>query len=357
MFLGNAHIHKLLAGFLTPFGCPVPYAGSSRRDGTEGVVLFHPLEQMCGRQFVIGLCCKRMFQFTRIYIERCAPVPAFLVLLCPFVSFTLQSVDMYHHRMICVLHLPEGIYKRTYIVSLIHIYIVKSHGTEKVVAAGSARLPELLQVVIQSAMVLCYRHLVVIDYDDEVCTQLGGPVESFKCLASAERPVADDGNHIASLASQVTPLGQSAGKADRSGGVPDNKMVVLTLRGFAVARHIIVVVFIQKRAHSSRQHLVWITLMGHVEHDFILRRTEHVMHGNGNFHHAQVRTAVSAMSAQLLHKQSAHLPCHLFHFLHGQSLDVGRRFNVLYHHLFLYLRTFWVPVAKLQRNTSADHYL
>ena len=98
-----------------------------------------------------------------------------------------------------------------------------------------------LQVLVQAAVVLRDGHIVVVDHDDQVAVQFCRVVERFQRFAAAQRAVTDDSNHVAVLALEVAALGQTAGQADRGGGVTDGEMVVLALVRAAVAGHVVVV--------------------------------------------------------------------------------------------------------------------
>jgi len=78
----------------------------------------------------------------------------------------------------------------------------------------------------------------------------------------------------------------------------DDEMVVCAFRRLGVARHVIVFFRIEVSVFPSGQHLVRIALVGHVEDDFVFRRVEHVMQGDGGLHHAEVRAEMAAVVAQ-----------------------------------------------------------
>ena len=79
MFLGNAHIYKLLACRLSPLGCPVPDAGRTCCDGTDGFVLLHHVKQVRSREFIVGFHGDGMQEFARGNVEGRAPMETFLI--------------------------------------------------------------------------------------------------------------------------------------------------------------------------------------------------------------------------------------------------------------------------------------
>ena len=315
MLFGDADIDKLSARSLSALRRPVPNAGRSCRDGADGRVLLHPLQQMRGRQFVVGFGGRGVEQFAGDLVEGCTPVPALLVLLGRCIALALQCIDVYHDGVVRVLYFLEGVDERPDVVALINIEVVQPHGAEQVVAALSVREPEFLKVVVESAVVLGDRHLVVVHDDDEVRAEFGRPVQALQRLAAAERTVADDGDDIAVLTLQVAPLGQAASQTHRRGGVTDDEVVVRALGRLTVARHVIVVVGVDKCSGAARQHLVRIALVRHVKDNLVLGRREHIVHGDGGLDHAQVGTAVAAMVAYFLDEERAYLGGECSHFL------------------------------------------
>ena len=110
-------------------------------------------------------------------------------------------------------------------------------------------------------MVLCYGHIIVIDYNNQVATKLCSIIQSFQCLSATQRSVSDDCDHIPFFAFQVSSLCKSAGKADRSRGMTYRKEIVFTFTRIGISRYIIIMFFIQIGIFSSRQHLMWIALV------------------------------------------------------------------------------------------------
>ena len=239
---------------------------------------------------------------------------------------------MHHDGMVNVLHLIEGGDECFELVALIHIEIVQAHGTEEVVATSAIRPSERCEVLVKSAMVFGNRHLVVVDHDDKVRAQFGCPVKAFKCFTTTERPIADDGNHVARLAAQVATFGQATCQADRRGSMADDEMIVLALRGLGITRHVVVVRGLEKSFGATCQHFVGIALVGNVEDDFVLWRVKHVVYGDGGLHHAEVGTAVTTMAAHFLNEKRAYLHGEFLHFLQRKSLDIGWRLNTFDYH-------------------------
>lgn len=60
-----------------------------------------------------------------------------------------------------------------------------------------------------------------------------------------------------------------------------------------------------------------IALVGHVEDDFVFRRVEHVMQGDGGLHHAEVRAEMAAVVAQPVQQCFAYFTAQQVEFLSG----------------------------------------
>ena len=114
-------------------------------------------------------------------------MPFLLVLLGVLQALAFEGVDVHDNRLVGVLDLLEGIDESGDIVTVAHIDIFKPHCLEKVDLRLSVCLPQQLKVLVQAAVVLRDRHLVVVDDDDEVAVQLGSRyAQSLKGFAAAQ---------------------------------------------------------------------------------------------------------------------------------------------------------------------------
>ena len=269
-----------------------------------------------------------MFGFAGRDVERSAVVPWLLVFFGRAVSLAFQGVDVYHDGVVDVFHLLECRDEASDVVALVYVQVIQSHGLEEVARACALAFTQLLQVAVQASVVFGDGHLVVVDHDDEVRVQFSCVVQSLESFAAAQRTVSDDSNDIAFFAFQVTAFGQSSGQADRGGGMADDEMVVCAFRRLGVARHVVVFFRIEISLFPSGQHLVGIALVGHVEDNLVFRRVEHVMQGDGGFHHAEVRTEMAAVVAQAVQQCFAHFSAQQVEFFQRQFFHVFRRVDV-----------------------------
>ena len=254
---------------------------------------------MSSCEFVVSLRITCVFQLSRRNIERSTPMPAFFVRFSRCIALAFDGIDMYDDRVIRAFHLSESLDERRNVVTFANIHIVKPHGAEKIVLAFAVGVSEFFEVSIQSAVVLCYRHLIVIHHNYEVGTQFRCPIQAFESLSTAQRTVSYHGYNVVLFTFEVSSFCQSACKADRCGGVTDYKVIMFAFRRLRIARNVIVMLRRHECLGSSGKHFVRIALVRNVEDDFVLRRIENIVHCNGCLDHSEVRSAVSAMFAQL----------------------------------------------------------
>ena len=69
------------------------------------------------------------------------------------------------------------------------------------------------QVLIDSAMILGDRHLVVVNHDDYSSVQFGSLVKALKSLTSRQGAITDDGDDVLVRPLDVACLLQARGKA------------------------------------------------------------------------------------------------------------------------------------------------
>ena len=213
MFLGNAYIDKLAGGTLPAFGCPAPYARGASGYGAHLWVLVHDVEEGEGREVVVVVGRGCFFEFASLLYEGGVVVPSLFVGLGGGIAFAFEGVDVHHHGAVGVPDALEGLDEGLNAVALVHVEVVQPHGAEEVAGALAVALAELAEVVIESAMVFGNGHLIVVDDNDEVGTEFGGPVETLEGFATAEGTVAYDGHYVIVAAGEVSTFGQSAGEA------------------------------------------------------------------------------------------------------------------------------------------------
>ena len=193
------------------------------------------------------------------------------------------------------------------IISVSDENIVKSHSLEEVAFSLAVCFTEKLQIFIHTAVVFGDGHIIVIDDYDKVGRLLACKVKSFKCLAAAQRTVAYNCDYIFAAALEIPRLSKSAGKAQRSRCVSDSKEIMLAFRRLRISRNIIEMLFVKESVLSACQHLVAVALMRYIIYDLINRGIENIVECDRSFYHAQVRSAVAAVNAELVDKRFSHV--------------------------------------------------
>ena len=317
VLLGNAYVDELAAGLLTHLLGEAKHGRRTRGDHAHRWVILHFLHHKVERNALVALAAYVHQRLAGLRMERRTVVPCLLVLLGRRIALALLGDDVHNNRLPAVLYGLKCLDQRSNIVAVGYKAVIQTHRTEQVALGLAARLAQQAQVLIQTAVILCDGHIVVVDKDDQVSVQLCRIVECFERFAAAERTVADDSNHVAVLTLEVATLGQTAGQTDRGGGVTDGEMVVLALVRVAVAGNIVVVLLVEKGVLAAGQHLVRIGLVGNIEYKLILRGLEYIVQCDGCLYHAKIRTEMAAVTAQLGQQCITY-----FGRKHGQLLNV-----------------------------------
>lgn len=103
-----------------------------------------------------------------------------------------------------------------------------------------------------------------------------------------QRPVAHDGNDLIFFAQLVARVAIAQPRCDRRARMPGRKGIGLAFLAAGKARKPALGAQRGKLFPAPREDLVRVTLMPHVENNFIRRDIEHVMERDGQFHHAEV---------------------------------------------------------------------
>ena len=137
------------------------------------------------------------------------------------------GVDMHNDRHLRILHTLEDLDELGDIVAVLEVLILESERLEEVQLCLSARLAKEFEVAVDAAMVLGYRHLVVVDDDNDAGAKLSHSVQALESLTARERSVADDSHDIILLLANVACFHQSAGQSYRRGCVSHLEVIIL----------------------------------------------------------------------------------------------------------------------------------
>ncbi len=190
------------------------------------LVFLHFCEQVFCGQIAVILAIILFFELACLYVERHAPVPSLLVFLGRSVSLAFLGVDVDDDRVVDVLHFLECLDECLHIVAIGYILIVQAHGTEEVALCLAVGLTQKSEVLVETTMVLGDAHLVVVHHDDDACAEFASLVETFECLAAAQRAVTYHYHDVLLGALDVASLLQTGGKGDGGRGVAELKLVV-----------------------------------------------------------------------------------------------------------------------------------
>ncbi len=210
----------------------------------------------------------------------------------PVEAMALVGMDVYDDRMVDVLDLSERRDHGLHVVAVRHVPVVEAERLEQVAfgsAVGGAQFGESL---VDAAVVRRDGHLIVVEDDDEVGGHLPRVVESLKRLALAHRAIADERDDVLPTTEQITSLGHAHGHGDGGACVADHEMVVLAFTRMRVSGNVVVMGRVEERPLAAGQDLVRVGLVGDIPDEFVFRGVEHVVHGDGRFHHAQIRSDV-----------------------------------------------------------------
>jgi hypothetical protein len=172
------------------------------------------------------------------------------------------------------------------------------------VVAGVDR--ELAEVVGDGADVLGDGPLVVVEDTDELLRRVGDVVQTLEGDAVRHRRVAEDADDM--LAAVALVAGGTHAERGGNGGarVAGSVAVVLALGAEGEAVQAVGRPDGVEAVLPAGQQLVDIDLMAHVPDEFVLRRGEHAVHGDGQFHDPQIGTEVAAIGRELGDQFFAH---------------------------------------------------
>ncbi len=194
-------------------------------------------------------------------------------------------------------------------------------GEEPLVAVGGA---QGRQVVGEAADGRRVGPLVVVDDDDErAVLGVGDVVQRLPGHAAGQRPVADDGHDVAVALHQLVGLGDAVGPAEDGRGVRvlDDVVLGLGLRGVAgqAALHLQF-----GEVLTAGEQLVHVGLVAGVPEDLVLGRVENPVQRDGELHHAEVGTEVTAGLGDRFDKEGPDLLRQLVQLLRAEPVQIAR---------------------------------
>ena len=235
MLFGNADVNEVPAEFLAHVRRHADSARSTGVDEDDLFVFGDFFLQVIDRNAVVVFAAEVNGRIAGSNVEGNAPVPGFLVFFRRFVTFAFFGMNMQNRRLVRVFDFFHQRRQFGNVVALFQITVIEPESLKHVALGFSAGLAQQPQVAVQAAVVFGNGHFVVVDNNDNVAVQNRGVVKTFERFAAGKRTVADNRDDVVLFAFEVAGFGQTAGQTDRSGSMPDDKMVVLAFCGSGVA--------------------------------------------------------------------------------------------------------------------------
>ena len=147
---------------------------------------------------------------------------------------------------------------------------------------------QVRQVATHGAHVFGDGHLVVVEYDDHPRVAVAGVVERLIAHDAGQRAVSHHGHNAVVAVHDVAGAGHAQRGGDGCGSVSRRKGVVLALLYLGKPADAAPGPQALKLGVAAGKQLVRIALVPDVEYELVLRRVEHIVQRDGQFHHAQV---------------------------------------------------------------------
>ena len=147
--LRQCHINELPPCLFAALRCKAKYRRCTCGDTHHSRVFLHLLQQITGGKVGIVFTLPRLTgQIAGLKVERNTVMETFFLLFRQFVSLTFQGIDMYHNRMLLVLHFTESLYQLLHVIAILHIEIIISHCLKIVAGSLTLRFAQLLQIAV-----------------------------------------------------------------------------------------------------------------------------------------------------------------------------------------------------------------
>ena len=140
------------------------------------------------------------------------------------------------------------------------------------------------------------RPLIVIEYDDEALGRFRGVIERLHRDTTGKGRVADEGHDMRILGEAVAGVGEADSGGERRTGMAGAEDVVQALLAIEEAAQAARCAdTIEVGAITAGEQFVHVPLVGHVEDEFVLWRTEDAVQRDRELDHAEIGTDVAAV--------------------------------------------------------------
>jgi len=157
---------------------------------------------------------------------------------------------------------------------------------------------DLVEVAGDGSHVLVDRPLIVIQDNDQPLGVIHGVVQGFVSDAAGEGRISGHCDDVFLPAPEITCGGHAECGGNGGSGVPGTVAVMWAFRAEHEAVEPARLTDRVEAVTPSGEEFVDVGLVAHVEDKMIFRRVEDVVHGKGQFHHAEVGAQMSTVFAQ-----------------------------------------------------------
>ena len=168
------------------------------------------------------------------------------------------------------------------------------------------------KIVVQTADVAGYGHIVIVENDDQIELFFGTVVQRLIDHAVCQRAVTDDRDGIIVVSFQLVGLRDAECGGDRGAAVTFGENIVLAFSSVGEAGDASSLAERMEAFISSRQELMRVALMADVENDFIIRRAEMSVQGDGCFRHSEIGSEMSAVGGNGIYDLRSYFRCKVF---------------------------------------------
>ena len=183
---------------------------------------------------------------------------------------------------------------------------------------------ELVEIVRDGANVLGDAPLVIIQDTDELLGGMRDVVQRLEGDTVRERSVTEDADHVFIRAALIARGAHAEGGGERRTGVTGTVAIMLALRAERETVQTARGADGMEAVFAAGEQLVHVNLVADVPDELVLGRREHVVHGDGEFHHAEVRAEVAAVLGELRDQLVTDFIGKLGQLVQLQLFDVGR---------------------------------
>ena len=134
---------------------------------------------------------------------------------------------------------------------------------------------------------LGYRHVIVIEDDNQTRVHGTGIVQSLERHAGRHRAIADYCNHMVCAAIQITRNGHAEARGDGCRGVCGTKRIIFTFSTSGETRETVFLAQSVKTFPATCENFMGIGLMADIPDNPVFRCIEDVVQGDCEFNHAK----------------------------------------------------------------------